>query len=165
MTTVAKSKCVATGSRFWTTMIATKIARIEAAMSFKLRIKSKKGLSTRFILSETPACESGDCWSPRNIWINVELKHPNAIEFYLVIFDLARRAAGAEIPLLLKQGPKCVGLVLRPLQGELLSAFTVQLYKTEPDTSDPLRLIEKKPNGLFSSLSSPPSALVSFRRR
>src|SRR5271165_2491427 len=32
----------------------------------------------------------------------------------------------------------------------------------EPDTSDPLRLIEKKPNGLLSSLSSPPSALVSF---
>jgi anaerobic glycerol-3-phosphate dehydrogenase len=39
ITTVAKSKCVATGSRFWTTMIATKIARIEAVMSFKLRIK------------------------------------------------------------------------------------------------------------------------------
>ena len=35
-TTVAKSTCVATGSRFWTTMIATKIARIEAIMSFKL---------------------------------------------------------------------------------------------------------------------------------
>jgi hypothetical protein len=40
--------------RFWTTMIA----RIEAIMSFKLRINSKKGLSARFILSETPVCES-----------------------------------------------------------------------------------------------------------
>jgi hypothetical protein len=39
MTTVAKRTCVATGSRFWTTMIATKIARIEAVMSFKLLIK------------------------------------------------------------------------------------------------------------------------------
>src|SRR6266404_2771097 len=107
MTTVAKSKCVATGSRFWTTVIATKIARIEAVMSFKLRIKSKKGRSARLILRETPTCKSGDCCPPRNIWINVELKHPNVIEFYLVIFDLARRAAGAEIPLLLKQGPKC----------------------------------------------------------
>jgi hypothetical protein len=27
------------------------------------------------------------------------------------------------------QWPKCVGLVLRPLQGELLSAFPVQFYK------------------------------------
>jgi len=43
MTTVAKSKWVVTGSRFWTTMIATKIARIEVTMISKLRIKSKKG--------------------------------------------------------------------------------------------------------------------------
>jgi hypothetical protein len=38
MTAVAKSKWVVTGSRFWTTMIATKIAKIEAPMIFKLRI-------------------------------------------------------------------------------------------------------------------------------
>src|SRR5271155_2857799 len=106
MTTVAKSRCVATGSRFWTTMIATKIARIEAVMSFKLRIKAKNGLSANFILSKTPACETSDGRSPRNIWINDKLKHPNIIEFYFVVFDLARRAAGTEIPLLLKQGPK-----------------------------------------------------------
>jgi hypothetical protein len=43
MTTVAKSKWVVTGSRFWTTMIATKIAKTEATMIFKLRIESKKG--------------------------------------------------------------------------------------------------------------------------
>src|ERR1700736_5897300 len=43
MTTVAKSKCVATGSRFWTTMITTRIAKIAAVMIFTLRIKSKKG--------------------------------------------------------------------------------------------------------------------------
>ena len=41
MTTVAKSTCVATGSRFWRTMIATKIVRNEAVMSFKLRIEAK----------------------------------------------------------------------------------------------------------------------------
>ena len=57
ITIVAKSKCVATGSRFWTTMIATKMARIEATMIFKLRIKSKKGLSATLHLGETPARE------------------------------------------------------------------------------------------------------------
>jgi hypothetical protein len=80
------------------------------------------------------------------------LKHPNAVEIYFVIFDLARRAAGAEIPRLLKQGAQCVGPVLCPQQGELLSAFRLQFPKLEPDTPDLLRLIEKKPNGLLSSL-------------
>jgi hypothetical protein len=93
-------------------MIATKMARIEATMIFKLRIKSKKGLSAILHLCETPARERGNGWSPRNIWINDELKHPNAIEIYFVILDLACRAAGTEIPLLLKQGPQCVALVL-----------------------------------------------------
>jgi hypothetical protein len=106
--------------------------------------------------------ERGNGWSPRNIWINVELKHPNAMEIYFVIFDLARGAAGAEIPLLLKQGVQCVGPVLCPQQGELLSAFRLQLPELEPDASNPLRLIEKKPDGLLSSLSGPPATLVSF---
>ena len=34
------------------------------------------------------------------------------IDIYFVILDLASRAAGTEIPLLLKQGPQRVGLVL-----------------------------------------------------
>jgi hypothetical protein len=38
ITTVANSRCVATGSLFWTTTIATKIARTEAVMSLKFRI-------------------------------------------------------------------------------------------------------------------------------
>jgi hypothetical protein len=38
MTTVANRRCVSTGSRFWTTMIATKTAKTEAMMSFKSRI-------------------------------------------------------------------------------------------------------------------------------
>ena len=85
ITIVAKSKCVATGSRFWTIMIATKMARIEATMIFKLRIKSKKGLSAILHLCETPARERGNGWPPRNIWIDDELKHPNAIEIYFVL--------------------------------------------------------------------------------
>jgi hypothetical protein len=36
--TVANSRCVSTGSVFWTTRIATKIAKIEAVMSFRSRI-------------------------------------------------------------------------------------------------------------------------------
>ena len=112
MTTVAKSKCVATGSRFWNTMITTRIAKIEAVMIFKLRIKSRKVRHRLFSLSETPARERGDSWSLRNIRINDQLKHPNAIEIYFVILDLASRTAGTEIPLLLKQGPQRVGLVL-----------------------------------------------------
>src|ERR1700730_14076065 len=111
MTSVAKSKCVATGSRFWTTMITTRIAKIEAVMIFKLRIKSKRS-GRLFSLSETPASERGDSWSLRNIRINDQLKHPNAIEVHFVILDLDSRTAGAEIPLLLKQGPQRVGLVL-----------------------------------------------------
>jgi hypothetical protein len=38
ITTVANSRCVATGSLFWTTTIATKIAKTEAVMSLKFRI-------------------------------------------------------------------------------------------------------------------------------
>jgi hypothetical protein len=38
MTTVAKSRCVATGSLFWMTIIAITIAKIAAVMSFTLRI-------------------------------------------------------------------------------------------------------------------------------
>jgi hypothetical protein len=38
ITTVANSRCVATGSLFWTTTIATKIAKSEAVMSLKFRI-------------------------------------------------------------------------------------------------------------------------------
>ena len=38
MATVANSRCVSTGSVFWTTRTATKIAKIEAVMSFRLRI-------------------------------------------------------------------------------------------------------------------------------
>jgi hypothetical protein len=38
ITTVVNSRCVATGSLFWTTTIATKIARTEAVMSLKFRI-------------------------------------------------------------------------------------------------------------------------------
>ena len=62
--TVAKSRCVATGSLFWTTMIATKMARIEAVISFKLRIEAKNGPFAKFFLSETPTFESSDSWSP-----------------------------------------------------------------------------------------------------
>ena len=82
------------------------------------------------------------------------------MEIYFVIFDLARRAAGAEIPLLLKQGAQCVGAVHCPQQGELLSAFRLHLPELEPDAPDPLRLIEKKPDGLLSSFSGPPAMLV-----
>jgi hypothetical protein len=82
------------------------------------------------------------------------------MEIYFVIFDLARRAAGAEIPLLLKQGAQCVGAVLCPQQGELLSAFRLHLPELEPDAPDPLRLIEKKPDGLLSSFSGPPAMLL-----
>ncbi len=45
-------------------MIATKIAKIEATMIFKLRIKSKKALSARLKLTETPARERGNGWPP-----------------------------------------------------------------------------------------------------
>jgi hypothetical protein len=36
--TVANSRCASTGSVFWTTRTATKIAKTEAVMSFRLRI-------------------------------------------------------------------------------------------------------------------------------
>jgi hypothetical protein len=36
--TVANSRCVSTGSVFWTTRIATRMAKTDAAMSFRLRI-------------------------------------------------------------------------------------------------------------------------------
>jgi hypothetical protein len=98
ITTVAKSTWVATGSRFWTTMIATTMARNEAVASLKFRILSGGQDS----LSKTPLFEGGDRPFPPNIWINDELKHPNATEFNLVIFELAGGTAGTEIPLLLK---------------------------------------------------------------
>ena len=37
--TVADSRCVSTGSVFWTTRIATKMARTDAAINFRLRIE------------------------------------------------------------------------------------------------------------------------------
>src|ERR1700681_347946 len=113
MERVANSKWVATGSRFWTTMIATKIARQEAAMSLKFRIKQKRSLR-RLLLGETPTLQGGDCWSSGNIWIDDQLNHPDPAELYFVVFGLDGRAAGTEIPLLLKQGPKSVPLLLRP---------------------------------------------------
>jgi hypothetical protein len=38
MVTVANSRCVSTGSVFWTTRIATKMAKTDATMSFRLRM-------------------------------------------------------------------------------------------------------------------------------
>jgi hypothetical protein len=35
--TVADSRCVSTGSVFWTTRIATKMAKTDVAMNFRLR--------------------------------------------------------------------------------------------------------------------------------
>ncbi len=37
MATVADSRCVSTGSVFWTTRIATKMAKTDAAINFRLR--------------------------------------------------------------------------------------------------------------------------------
>jgi hypothetical protein len=51
------------------------------------------------------------------------------------------------------------------MQVELLGAFRLQLYKTKVDTSNPLRFIEKKTNGLLSRLSSSPAAVVFFVKR
>jgi hypothetical protein len=79
---------------------------------FHVAHKVKERSARLFSLSKTPASERGDSWPLRNIWINDQLKHPNAIEIYFVILDLASRPAGTEIPLLLKQGPQRVGLVL-----------------------------------------------------
>src|ERR1700722_8611224 len=121
------------------------------------------GLSAK-VLSETPFFECSDCCSPRDIRINNELKHPDAIELNFVVFDLAGRAAGTEIPLLLKQWSKGVGLIFGPQQGELLSPFLCYLDELEPDTSNLLRLIEEKLNGLLSLLRSPPSTRISFRK-
>jgi hypothetical protein len=44
--------------------------------------------------------------------VEASKRHRDAIEIYFVILDLALRAAGTEIPLLLKQRPQCVGLIL-----------------------------------------------------
>jgi hypothetical protein len=78
MTTVTKSMCVATGSRFWTTMIATKIARIEAVMSLKLRIKSKNRRSAKFHPRQDAAVKHlclERCISPRLSFLFLALSH------------------------------------------------------------------------------------------
>src|SRR5450755_423738 len=84
MERVANRRWVATGSRFWTTMIATRTAKHEAAMSLKFRIKQKRSLR-KLLLGETPAFQGGDCWSSGDIRIDDQLNHPDSAELYFVV--------------------------------------------------------------------------------
>ena len=85
MTTVAKSTRVATGSRFWRTMIATKIVRNEAVMSFKLRIEAKTVPIRKIV---TPLF--GQVLSPRQMRIigTIPLSGSESNERYSCYFEV-----------------------------------------------------------------------------
>ena len=111
----------------------------------------------RLALCKTPACYSGDGWAALNFWPDDEVKHPNAVKIYFVIFDLNDRSRRVEIPLLLDQGTQRVCLIRRPLQRKLLRTFCVGLYEAEPDPLDPSRLIEDKLDCLLADFDCAPT--------
>jgi hypothetical protein len=111
----------------------------------------------RLALCKTPPCYSGDGWAALDFWPDDEVKHPNPVKINFVIFDLNDRSRRAEIPLLLDQGTQRVSLIRRPLEGELLRTLCVGLYETEPDPSDPSRLIKDKLDCLLADLDSAPT--------
>ena len=65
----------------------------------------------RLALCKTPACYGGDGWAALNFWPDDQVKHPNAVKIYFVIFDLNDRTRRVEILLLLDQGTQRVSLI------------------------------------------------------
>ena len=75
----------------------------------KLGQRGAKLRGTR--LCKTPACYGSDGWAALNFRPDDQVKHPNAVKIYFVIFDLNDRSRRVEIPLLLDQGTQRVSLI------------------------------------------------------
>ncbi len=106
---------------------------------------------------KTQPCQGSTCISPAYIRNNSQFKHCNPRKIDAMIFSLTGCALGAEVPLLAYDLSERLPAILRPSEDELLGAHSVGLDELQPDSAEPLRMGEEKPDRLLSWLRSTPA--------
>ena len=95
--------------------------------------------------------------SPAYIRNDAQFKHGDPGKIDAMVFSLTGCALGAEVPLLAYDVSKRLPAILRPAQDELLCALSDGLNELQPDSPEPLRMREEKPDRLLSGSCSTPT--------
>src|SRR5262249_32775325 len=107
-------------------------------------------------LGEPQLCQRRDCITPTDVRNNIQFEHRDGWQLDMMIFYLACCSLGTEVPLLPHDFAERLPAIRRPSQDVLLRAFSSGLQEIHPDPPQPLRMVEQKPDRLFSGLSGTP---------
>jgi len=96
---------------------------------------------------------------------NPQFKHGDPRKIDAMVFSIADCALGTEVPLLAYDLSERLPTIWRPAQDELLCTLSDVLDKLQPDSPQPLRMGEEKPDRLLPwRCSTPPRASTRKQR-